>query len=332
MVSMKEETKMTIYSASNNPEMDEACKALFQNKEIIAPIIQKTVSEFENLSVEEIMKLIDVDTIREDMPVSDLPLLVEGINTELSAIREKTIFFDVHFKAINPKLSNEIITINLHIDIESQNEYFPGYPIIKRAWYYAARDLASQLSVLTEETDYAKLEKCYSIWICNHDVPKNLQNTISRYRIKREDIFASIEEPEENYDLMEVIMIRRDGNNTDYEENSVLDYLQQVFTSNIEGMNRFIDVNRNEKIRKDVERMTGLSNVYYQDGLAKGLSQGLSQGLTQGLLQGLVKYIKALKENSAKYPDYASVYKKVREDESFSVFSDEQIEDIYNTN
>ena len=43
--------------------------------------------------------------------------------------------------------------------------YYVGYPLTKRSIYYVARSLARQLGVLSGETDYGKLQKCYSIWI-----------------------------------------------------------------------------------------------------------------------------------------------------------------------
>ncbi|MBQ4068665.1 MAG: hypothetical protein IJC76_05390 [Lachnospiraceae bacterium] len=65
----------------------------------------------------------------------------------------------------------------LHIYFEIQNDYKPSnpsYPITKRAVYYAARELCSQLKVVTHNTNYAKLEKVYSIWICNENIPSKL--------------------------------------------------------------------------------------------------------------------------------------------------------------
>ena len=59
--------------------------------------------------------------------------------------------------------------VNLHVDIEPQKTYRPGYPVEKRGIYYLARQLSAQLSLVTDNTDYDGLEKCYSIWICRDD-------------------------------------------------------------------------------------------------------------------------------------------------------------------
>ena len=76
---------------------------------------------------------------------------VDALSTELNSVTDKIIRYDVRFEAYNPKLSNEKMTFFLHIDIEVQNDYRPGYPIVKRGIYYAARDISAQLGVLTEE-------------------------------------------------------------------------------------------------------------------------------------------------------------------------------------
>ena len=52
--------------------------------------------------------------------------------------------------------------VHIHIDFEVQNNYRPSdppYPVIKRGIYYGAREISSQLGILTEQTDYGKIER-----------------------------------------------------------------------------------------------------------------------------------------------------------------------------
>ena len=123
-------------------------------------------------SQEEILQCLDISSITKDDFVSDIPDIEKDLrltkeDSELSSLVEKLVRFDIRFKIINPKLSTEKIRVNLHIDMEAQKSYRPSnpsYPILKRAVYYVARDLSSQLSMITQATDYSKLEKCYSIF------------------------------------------------------------------------------------------------------------------------------------------------------------------------
>ena len=117
-VYMRDETKIDLYAASAiSREYDEACKRIFRNKEIIAPIMQMVVPEYKNCTVAEVMRCIDSDTM-EEIPVEDVPAKIEGLPTELSSVTEKLIRYDVHFKSVNPRLTNTHICVHLHIDLE----------------------------------------------------------------------------------------------------------------------------------------------------------------------------------------------------------------------
>lgn len=47
-------------------------------KEIIAPVLQYTIKEYQVYSVPEIIKYINADSIADDVPVDDLPVTIEG--------------------------------------------------------------------------------------------------------------------------------------------------------------------------------------------------------------------------------------------------------------
>ena len=55
-------SKQTIIDLSlPGKKYDSTCKELFQNKEIIAPVLKAVVPEYKNSTVEEIIKYIDAD-------------------------------------------------------------------------------------------------------------------------------------------------------------------------------------------------------------------------------------------------------------------------------
>ena len=104
------------------------------------------------------------------------------LESEQSSATEKLVTFDLRFKVKNPALSVGKILVMLHIDLEFQNKYRPtlsdgrSYPLIKRAIYYAAREISSQLGRITDQKNYTDIEKVVSIWIVNEEVPKELRN------------------------------------------------------------------------------------------------------------------------------------------------------------
>lgn len=261
---MRTETEQSIAKALvNGQKYDEACKEVFKNREIIAPILKYVVKEFNDCTQEEIIKYIDADSIRETVPVSDLPATIRDQGTEMTSIFEKTIHYDVHFKVKNLKLSSGMISVMLHIDFEVQNDYKPSnpkYPIIKRAIYYAAREISAQLGILTNKTNYSDIEKVYSIWVCNENIPLDQRNTVTRYFLKKEDVIGRTDEPESDYDLLEIILIRRGDESTDEE---IFQYLESIFRSDIAKIKEYVDIIEGSEVEKEVAQMTGLGESLY---------------------------------------------------------------------
>ena len=284
---MREETRQDIMSAGEiGTKYDEAAKAIWRNREILAPLLKYSIEELKEESIESIMKLIDADSIDEDAPVSDLPPTVTALESEQSSLTEKRITFDLKFKVKNPRLSDGNILVMLHIDLEFQNKYRPtlpdgrSYPMIKRAIYYAAREISSQLGRITNLTNYADMEKVVSIWIVNEEVPKEIENTATRYYIEKEDYIGTTNEPKEDYDLIEIVIIRRGGSNDITEP--LFEYLKSVYDADIEGIDKYTPASENLELKEEVMRMPGMGQVIFDRGLSQGVQQGISQGISQG--------------------------------------------------
>lgn len=274
---MATKEEISIVASSGREKYDEVVKQNLHFPKLIAPILKAIVPEYKKYSVEEVTNFIIKNSIKDD-PIDDVSAMAQ-METEMSSISEKLIRYDSRFKAINPELSNEKINFYLHIDLEVQNNYKPTnpkYPIIKRALYYGAREISSQLGILTNSTDYNSLEKVYSIWICNENVPKNLQNTISSYSIVKTDKIGKCDEPVSDYDLMNVIIIRRGDKNIDEE---IFDYLTGFFTSDIKTICKYVDISNDEEVKKGVNEMTGLGNSLYKKGILDNLVSLVEKGL-----------------------------------------------------
>ena len=291
---MRDETKIDVYTSGlTGAEYDAGMKQLMSNKEILIPILQMTVPEFKTCSQEEILQCLDISSITKDDFVSDIPDIEKDLrltkeDSELSSLVEKLVRFDIRFNIINPKLSTEKIRVNLHIEMEAQKSYRPSnpsYPILKRAVYYVTRDLSSQLSVITQTTDYSKLEKCYSIWICAEDVPKKLQNTLAEYSFSKKDIIGETEESKEDYDLLTVSVIRQ-GKET--KENGIFDYLQGLFECDINKIQKYSHIRWSEPFQKEASKMTGFGDMIYEKGMRTGEQNGMQKGIQQGRYEGMI--------------------------------------------
>ena len=238
-------------ATTDQEKYDASLKKIFDQPRIVAAILSLAVPEFQGMTVEEILPYII--EISDEVPVDDTSAAaLQNLPQERTALLGKIITYDKHIKARNPKAGE--LNITLYFDFEFQNEYRKsvlGYPVTKRGWFYAARELDGQLGVLTEDTDYGSLEKSYSIWICNEHIPPDEQNSMTRYRIVKEDIGHSRDIPEE-YDLMEVIVIRRGDDSIDEE---IFDFLNGIFNSETERVSKY--AGNDPVIEEEVRKMGG---------------------------------------------------------------------------
>ena len=147
---------------------DTALKNLLSNKQFLSRILKRFTHEFKDASLSDIEnKYIENNDIAVSGKMVGRNLTnIEGINIEDKTLNEGNVFYDIMFKASYPDYTGKYI--GLYINIEIQNSYRRGYPIEKRGMYYAARRFGSQLKSITKETDYASLEKVYSVWICGY--------------------------------------------------------------------------------------------------------------------------------------------------------------------
>ena len=168
------------------------------------------------------------------------------------------------------------------------------------------------VGVLSCETDYGKLQKCYSIWICyDPKIPKKLKNTACRYSFTKEDIFGTVEEDESNYDLMEVVIVMLDTSaDTDYK---LLDYLKGVLTYDKEKIMEQAG-QLSPQAEKEVEAMSGVGSMIRNLGREEGKNEGL---------KALVKSLKAF------IKDFNQLYAAVIENEEYADMTEEQVKKYY---
>ena len=284
--------------------LDTQSKTLLHSKEVLAVILQGIVSEYQGYSRQEIMGFIEADSIEDGKEVSPgrTNTQIQGDSAEFVQLNEKTSQFDLAFRAKNPRLSTEDMLVCLHVDVEPQKSYCPGYPIEKRGIYYLARSLSSQLSLVTETADYGRLEKCYSIWICRDDIPKEARYSISFYEVANTKNVGISTAEKETYDLMTLAIIklgsREYNGKKDDEGFDLLHFLNVIMYPHkedfIEAISDYIDFSENEELWKEEPRMFSLSQCIYEDGFDDGKEKGIEKGIEKGMEAG----IKALIQNN----------------------------------
>ena len=116
-IEMKIETKYDIASSVNiGAEYDKGVKKLFKSKEIIVPIMEMVIPEFEGCSQEEILNCLDLASITSDEVVSDAPVS----ETDEYRIRDEDAGI---FDYLNQIFVGNIEEIETYSHIEWEDEF-----------------------------------------------------------------------------------------------------------------------------------------------------------------------------------------------------------------
>lgn len=292
MEQQKTTLSQSIDSAGQKAQYDAACKKVLAEKIILAWIMKHTMKEYEEYDVQEIVEKYIVG----EPKIAETPVLpdetnapkVTGVGVEDTSLTEGTVTYDIQFKSLVPS-TREVV--QMIINVEAQNDFYPGYPIIKRGIYYCARMISSQYGTVFTKSHYEKIQKVYSIWICMNP-PMERNNTITEYSFSEKNHVGDVKANKEYYDLMTAVMIClgiRDENT----ENDLLGLLDVLLSSDKtasekkEILERDYNIPMTEKMEGEVEHMCNLSDGVENKGIQKGIKIGIEQGIEQGTLATL---------------------------------------------
>ena len=202
---MEQDTLLTsmIESSDDKKMYDLLCKRLISNKIILAWIMKRCASEYKDSDVEKIASTyIEGNPIVSSINIATGELII-GANTESSGMNEGKITYDIRYCAIAPKGDG---FVGLLINMEAQNDYYPGYPVVKRGVFHSSRMISQQYGIDFDKVDYNKLKKVYSIWLLRN-VAQKVENSITSYDLAETTHIGHAGQPKDNYDLISVVMI-----------------------------------------------------------------------------------------------------------------------------
>lgn len=282
-----------IAAAGDKAAYDTVCKRLLANKVILAWIMKSCLEEYGDLGVNEIAeKYIEGEPqiagtpVNPDEEANDVGEQIKGTKTEDSTIKEGTVTYDIRFYALVPGAGEREI-VSLIINVEAQNDFYPGYPIVKRGIYYCSRMISSQYGVEFADSHYEKIKKVYSIWVCVNP-PKYRKNTIARYTIREESLVGEVSEKKENYDLLTAIMICI-GHSGDDNYGGILKLLDVLLTSEKEPeekkriLQKDFDIKMTKKLESEVSELCNLSKGIEDRGIEKGIEKGIREGILSSI-------------------------------------------------
>ena len=269
---MKHNTVLTEnINASDGKKMyDDICRKILSNKEILAWIMKGCVVEYKNFDVKDI-----ATKYIEGIPNVGAINVATGENIQGLANEDLNgkIFYDIRYKAIVP---SEDDFIELFINLEVQNNFYPGYPLTKRGIYYASNMITNQYGTVFKNSEYQKIKKVYSIWICRN-APNCRKNRIVSYDITENNIVGNVNEKKENYDLQSVVMVYL-GDAQDKPESKVLKMLNTLLSEKVRAKQKIdfltteFQIEATEEFINEVYTMCNLSQGIEDNTIKKAIN------------------------------------------------------------
>ena len=272
---------------------DIACKRVLSIKSILARILGTLLAEYRDCPFDTI-----AERCIEGSPIIGVVPVVGGEAVDPAA---GSVVFDIVFRALVP--SSELPGLwdpgdpgdvpELVVDVEAQDDFYPGYPLTKRAVYYCARLLNNQRGTEFSGSHYERIKKVCSIWICTKP-PRERQGAVSWIQLGERRLPADARPFDQgSYDLLAVITVcLRDEDTGEREGVEGLVNLLTVLLSRRLSAQEKLSVLREynievtDEFESEVPRMLDTVEEILLEGWNKGLSEGREAGIAEGRREG----------------------------------------------
>ena len=170
--------------------------------------------------------------------------------------------------------------------MKAQNDFNPGYPLLKRAVYYCGRMISSQYGTVFVKSHYEKIQKVYSIWICTMPT-KKWEYNISRYRLTEDHLIGHTQAERSHYDLISIVLVCL-GSKSHKQLKGILRLLNMLLLDNMgsqekqELLAKEFNVTVTPHLEKGVATMCNLSEGIERRGEKRGRKLGEEVGEKRG--------------------------------------------------
>lgn len=295
--------KKTVRASDKESQYDDKAKKLLGHKIILAHILVNTIEEFRGMNPKEVVNYIEgepsisvvpidpgmtntKEKVSESIKNTKTSEQISGLNTENSEINEGMIRFDIIFYVRMKSGLTQII-----INIEAQKEEPSQYKILNRAIFYISRIISSQKGRDFLNSDYNKMKRVYSIWICMN----MKENSLTHIHLCSEGIIGS-HNWKGDLDLLNIIMIGVAESLPEKDDKYELHrLLSTLLSSNLEAEDKFeilekeYDIPLQNDIREEVAEMCNLSQGIKE----KAFEEGHESGKEQKLIRVVTRMYKA---------------------------------------
>ena len=298
----------TVGHAINNEKsyLDAGCKALLGCTAVAAFIVKNCIPEFHDMSLEEIQEYIIYKKAKSQMTpeelaeiqaentspveigchiVDDLPDKLNEKNVESKSTNEGTIYYDVLFDIGMP--DGKSPPSRVIVDIEAQNEFKPGYAILKRGSFYCGRMISAQKETVFRNSDYNKLQKVYSIWLCIAP-DEDVRGVCNAYNMSEICLAKEHHFPKEQYDNFCIILACLQDKQS---ANNMVRFFSSVFDNEM-PVEEKLDLARKcglqvtADVKEGINQMCNYSDYVEQKGIEKGRIEALSESVVKLVREG----------------------------------------------
>ena len=171
--------------------------------------------------------------------------------------------------------------------------------------------ISAQHGPIFTNSEYGKIRKVYSIWVCTHPI-KEFQNTLIRYSIRPEQLIGNAVEKSENYDLMSVVTICLGEPGTENYTGFVkfMDVLlssSRAATEKKKILEEEFGVAMNEELEREVLVMCNLSQGVKAEGREEGINIGEMRMLVKQVRKGRVTIEEAAEDAGMTVEEFKKV-------------------------
>ncbi len=219
---------------------DTNVKFLLADKQILARILKYAIQEFKDMTIEDTMASIGADieigTRPLDAGLSNMGR-VNASSAEDNIPGEGKIFFDIRFTAYHKETEMKFL-----INLEAQRSSDPGklgYHLENRIIFYLARMISAQKQTEFYHSDYDRLKKVRSIWLCLDN--REDGDSIEEIYLDRTTVYGNKRKSYDS-DLMRGIIINiRTGETIADSQNILISMLEKLLSkSSVEEKKRIL--------------------------------------------------------------------------------------------
>ena len=274
---------------------DAACKRVLSDRQVLARVMREWLPEFAGADLADIERdgfegdpRTGEDAVGRDGPAGPAPLL----SGEDVTLAEGTAVFDVRFTARVPAPGGGEggAVVRVELDVEAQNVFRPGYPLMRRAVFYAGRLLSQQGSEVYPGSHYERVHKAATLWVCA-DPPRAYAGTVTSFGLEPLHVLGKAPFRAEEYDLVQVVMACLDRERPGSSPGA-LGMLEVLLSDSMAAGERLARLRDRygmmitREIGEGVSDMCNLSEGVFQRGVDKGREEGREEGLKKGRREG----------------------------------------------